>query len=352
MARVLDAKFRTIGIDKEALDQQVGDKKEATAVEKERDAAFAQMANYYDDQLALQQQAANSIRRDLNQTVEEFRHDNQLKHTRKEWDINRPDGKQIDGPARMGDDDPRAGPSSMQKFDGEDLSAGDRKAAQLEQSRIWWEEQAAQKAAMKAAEKESDMAYGELARYQDLVQQDAKSQETQLRRDMNRATLDINQRLAEERKLREAQERDSTLAANMAEMDAVFNSPLMSEDPALAASAQSAYRVRKDHYKGMSDAEKKAILDTQLAQMEENKARRAAKEQEEAMYARGQLDVKRALDEQARRVEDFRKTQMDRASDVLKKQMAEKEARDKANADLYRNKIAPDFFQQFGTSHR
>jgi hypothetical protein len=38
MARVLDAKFRTIGIDKEALDQQVGDKKEATAVEKERDA--------------------------------------------------------------------------------------------------------------------------------------------------------------------------------------------------------------------------------------------------------------------------------------------------------------------------
>lgn len=244
MARVLDAKFRTIGIDKEALDQQVGDKKEATAVEKERDAAFAQMANYYDDQLALQQQAANSIRRDLNQTVEEFRHDNQLKHTRKEWDINRPDGKQIDGPARMGDDDPRAGPSSMQKFDGEDLSAGDRKAAQLEQSRIWWEEQAAQKAAMKAAEKESDMAYGELARYQDLVQQDAKSQETQLRRDMNRATLDINQRLAEERKLREAQERDSTLAANMAEMDAVFNSPLMSEDPALAASALGVPRAQ------------------------------------------------------------------------------------------------------------
>lgn len=46
----------------------------------------------------------------------------QLKHTRREWDINRPDGLKIDDPARVGDDDPRLGASSMQRFDGEDLS--------------------------------------------------------------------------------------------------------------------------------------------------------------------------------------------------------------------------------------
>ena len=46
----------------------------------------------------------------------------QLKHTRKEWDINRPDYKQIDSAARVGDDDPRIGTASMQKFEGEDLS--------------------------------------------------------------------------------------------------------------------------------------------------------------------------------------------------------------------------------------
>lgn len=58
------------------------------------------------------------------------------------------------------------------------------------------------------------------------------------------------------------------LAANLAEIDATLNSPLMTEDPNAAASALSPYRVRKDHYKGMTDTERRAVLATQLAQME------------------------------------------------------------------------------------
>lgn len=46
----------------------------------------------------------------------------QLKFTRREWDMNRPDAKAIDLPARVGDGDGRAGPSSLQQFDGEDLT--------------------------------------------------------------------------------------------------------------------------------------------------------------------------------------------------------------------------------------
>ncbi len=93
-------------------------------------------------------------------------HAPQLKHTRKEWDINRPDRSMIDDPARVGDDDPRLGASSMQKFDGEDLSAADRKREQMAQAKGWWEEQAAHKAALRAAQKEAELAYGELMRYQ------------------------------------------------------------------------------------------------------------------------------------------------------------------------------------------
>jgi len=36
------------------------------------------------------------------------------------------------------------------------------------------------------------------------------------------------------------------------------------------------HRVRKDHYKGMSEAEKQAVLATQLAQVEERKAKQVA----------------------------------------------------------------------------
>jgi hypothetical protein len=37
---------------------------------------------------------------------------------------------------------------------------------QLEQSKAWWEEQAAQKAAVRAAQQEAEQAYAELTRFQ------------------------------------------------------------------------------------------------------------------------------------------------------------------------------------------
>lgn len=42
------------------------------------------------------------------------------------------------------------------------------------------------------------------------------------------------------------------------------------------ACSEHIHRVRKDHFKGMSEAEKQAVLATQLAQVEERKAKQAA----------------------------------------------------------------------------
>ncbi len=102
----------------------------------------------------------------------------------------------------------------------------------------------------------------------------------------------------------------------------------------------------------MSEAERKAILATQLAQMEERKARLAAAAAADAAYARTQADILRAMDAQASRVDDFKRQQLAKAADVLRAQREEKAARDKAQSELYANAIAPEFFEQFGTSHR
>ncbi|GFR41104.1 hypothetical protein Agub_g1749 [Astrephomene gubernaculifera] len=352
LKRVLDAKWRTIGVDKDALDRQVKEKQDREQADKDRDEAFARLTQYFNDQLTLMQNEADQIRQAYNRDTEAFRQQQQLKHTRREWDINRPDAKQLDLPARVGDDDPRLGPSSLQKFDGEDLTAGDRKDAQIQQCVDWWAEQTAIKEAVTAAEREAELAHAELVKYQDMLQQAAKSEEDAVRRELNRATADYNKRQAEEKKLREIAARQAELAANMAEMEATITSSFMTEDPNMAASALSPFRVRKDHYKGMTETERKAILDAQLAQMEEKKARRAQEQLENMMYARTQHDIQRALQEQAQRVEEFRKAQLDRATDILKKQAAEKQDRDKHLSTLYRNAIAPEFFTQFGTSHR
>jgi len=53
----------------------------------------------------------------------------QGKATTREWDLARPDARKLDVPARLGDDDPRCGAASLQKFAGEDLTVSPGVAA-------------------------------------------------------------------------------------------------------------------------------------------------------------------------------------------------------------------------------
>ena len=58
---------------------------------------------------------------------------------------------------RVGDNDARCGPSSIQKFDGEDLAAAERSQAQHQQCYDWWAAQLAQHEAQKAAQAEATL---------------------------------------------------------------------------------------------------------------------------------------------------------------------------------------------------
>ena len=55
---------------------------------------------------------------ELNRAVNEFRMLHQQPDSRREFDLYDPDYLKKDKPARVGDDDPRCGISSLQKFDG------------------------------------------------------------------------------------------------------------------------------------------------------------------------------------------------------------------------------------------
>ena len=82
----------------------------------------------------LQKRQENDLR-ELNKSVNEFRQKHQCPEDRREFDIYDPDGKKKDKPARVSDDDPRCGISSMQKFLGEDLNETARRKLQQEQLR-------------------------------------------------------------------------------------------------------------------------------------------------------------------------------------------------------------------------
>ena len=69
----------------------------------------------------LQKRQEEDIRA-LARAENEFRALHQQPSSRREFDLYDPDALKKDKPARVHDDDPRCGISSLQKFDGEDLN--------------------------------------------------------------------------------------------------------------------------------------------------------------------------------------------------------------------------------------
>eukprot|EP00961_Rhodomonas_salina_P197655 2667258-Rhodomonas_salina.1 len=75
---------------------------------------------------------------------------------RKEWDLNDPHALRKEQPARVGDQDPLIGPSSLQKFSGEDLDYGNRTRKQQQQQATWVVEQMMERQAQIDNEREME----------------------------------------------------------------------------------------------------------------------------------------------------------------------------------------------------
>lgn len=87
-------------------------------------------------------------------------------------------------------------------------------------------------------------------------------------------------------------------------------------------------------------------------QVEELKAKRRAAVAAEAQWARTAQDTDAAVRERQRAADDFRKQQAAAQLAFQQQQVEAKQARDAALNETYANKVAPEFFSQFGTSHR
>ncbi|VDL59907.1 unnamed protein product [Hymenolepis diminuta] len=79
--------------------------------------------------------------RKLNRAINEYRLQHQQPISRREFDLNDPDALKKELPARISDDDPRCGVSSLQKFVGEDLTKKSRDKLQQQQMSTWFDKQ-------------------------------------------------------------------------------------------------------------------------------------------------------------------------------------------------------------------
>jgi len=352
-SRIFNARVRTVGVDLNALESQVAERKWMEEQERRRSQAFAaDMVRNDKVCMLLKKRQENDIR-ELNKSINVFRQKFQNPESRREFDIYDPDGLKKDKPARVSDDDPRCGVSSLQKFLGEDLNEKARRKLQQEQLREWTKQQTREKAQEEANSNQAKRLHDLKAMEMDQRAMELAMAEQQCRDAINMATKDYNVALMRERKAKEDADKRQEQEDNFTEISNHVFGDMLTENPAVAQSAFGTHRVITDRWKGMSPAELNSIRQTQQEQVDEAKRLR---EEEEKRYREwdnqrvAQAKQALVLEKQAERLQkDLNKQQ---AAENLRLANEQKAQLEYINKELYTNPPTAAYFMQFNTSSR
>lgn len=352
-SRIFNARVRTIGIDLNALNEQVQDRTRREVEEERRHNAFAADMTRNDKITVLLQKRQEHDMRELNKAVNEFRQSYQQPYDRREFDLNDPDSLKKDKPARVSDDDPRCGVASLQKFVGEDLNGKAREKLQQEQAREWIKQQTNEKDQALANQKYADHLYDLKAREMDQRACELASAEADCRRAINMATKDMNQALARERKAKEDVDKQQEQDDNFTEISNSVFGDMLTENPDVAQSAFGPHRVITDRWKGMSPAQLAEIRRIQQAQMEEKERLKQEEEEQEKEYNRLRLTQAKAGIIAERGIERKKKEIEKDQADENRRLAAEQRAKmDYLDKEVYTNPPTAAYFMQYNTTSR
>ena len=350
--RFLNAKTRTLGVDVAALDRQVAEKRARKEAERAAEMSYAeeqrQIRRVLEMNLLEERKQQQQDRMEVAQVVQVQRDPTLTR----EWDLNNPNALKNEQPPRVGDFDPRCGPSSLQQFSGEDLNKGDRIKMQQMQLKDWTQQAISVKVGKKRAEAELEQEYAaQIAAVVNLTEQIEQKDNEQ--KDMENKEYAIrNQQLAELRRHNKEVFRQTEENKRIAELKYKKADPFLNEHRTTGISMFGRGRVRPDHWKGMTTSQLQEIFEIQKAQAAaklEEKKRQQQQDYEYAQYEKAvyNLTQQANLQEQEAAREDQYVVRQEQA-----KQIAEKHARDAFIRQERAGKITDDFFKAFGASHR
>ncbi|XP_029463868.1 RIB43A-like with coiled-coils protein 1 [Rhinatrema bivittatum] len=352
-SRIFNAKVRTIGVDVEALGQQVVERKEMEETEKARNDTFDAQRVECDKVVQMMEERERQHRRDVHQAMGEFWERLQQPNTRREFDLYDPDGLRKDRPARLCDGDPRCGPASLQKFQGEDLNEKTRKKKQQELTHQWLTEQRDEKNKILKQTKYADNLYDKK-----MVELDERAilldrMENECRKAVRMATDNFNSAqaadLVRQRQLEKEKDNDDSFA----EIHNHLTGDILTENPAAATSYFQQHRVITDRWKGMSPEQLQDIRRTQQQQQQEKQRLREEERQRDMEWETQRRLMARAamvLEEQEKDLNKQLRQNMDVYNQQLsREQKAQLEYLDK---EVYVNNPTAHYYTQFNTSSR
>ncbi|GBG31469.1 RIB43A-like with coiled-coils protein 1 [Hondaea fermentalgiana] len=341
-SRLLNPKVRLTGRDESALQRQIREKEAQKQREKDDDRAYAAyLQNVHDtlkEEELRREEAERQHKLDTLTLWQQEAARKQEQHAQELQEYHRIE-KHI-------------GPSSAQKFDGEDVGVEERRRLQQRQMRRWAQEQAEARERAREEERLQEEQYAENMRvveqHVDEVEKAARAIEAQRMQEVQ----EYNLLLAKSRTEREAYERKMAQAREERELKRLEEIRQHHENA--YQSALAPHRVRPDHFCGLEQERLEEIRATQQEQIRERQARLAREQEEERAYARQQAALAQLANhvsfaDQERRREEERATLQTQL-----RQAEEKRARDAAYRHEQKTErgVNDDFFAAFGRSHR
>jgi hypothetical protein len=350
--RFFDVKARSIGIDKKFLDMQLEEKRLAKEAAKNVEDEHAQSAIMC-DQIAMvcEHEKAQQLRAKQKECVE-YSLKNLHKEGRREFALSDPNHLKNDCPARIGDDDPRCGPASIQKFAGEviqyDRTVNKKTYQNLQKD--WLLEQMAEKQAIQQAQKDAQKSHDDQVIMANHVRGVMESHIASTKRANKKAESDHNLSLA-------AEQRDlaKTKLGKLAEEEAahvsnVMNNPMLNESSGGQMGTDG--RLIRSNFKGMTQQDKHDVYHYNAMQMQHKRNIKRAEKEEEARHAQAIADgvaVMGSIEHHKAILEVQRRRMMESENSVIAQAQRNMQQQLKAT---YSNQVDHDYFNKFNASAR
>jgi hypothetical protein len=336
--RFLDARKRIIGVDVEALDAQVAEKRQL------------QSDNFDEDVLErLKAQEIDRILEEAKQEELQMRAYQQAE-IKRSWEDAIKLRSAIKATPEPYLDPAKAGPSAAQNFAGSDPSRGERARNQKTQMRNWVQEQINEKAEIAAREKASADSYAQMLKMVEQIRDASDKEEAEMKDYLRKSVKESNNLLIAAKQNRQdiSDAEWNTLTREQKANAASIN---LRENEQIAMDA-SGRITRRDAFRGYTDAQKRRIIQENEALLQRKREEQASGNRDEDIWVQQMRIQTQAMEVAQYAEQQMRESETKLNLEVLKQQIALQQKR-RADGKVSRfGSVTSGFFDQFGTSCR
>ncbi|XP_007228416.3 RIB43A-like with coiled-coils protein 2 [Astyanax mexicanus] len=340
--RVFNAKLRTIGVDKEALELQVKERRD-------KEQAEARALKEYVDKLIRSDQTACVLEhrqkkdeRLLEEAIVQFRSRFQHPSSRREFDLNDSEFLKKQDGVRI-----------LPGLAGEDLASRDRAQRQREQLRDWSIQQQQELEQTEEQQKQEDLQYDQSRVALDSRAVELQKMEEEHKRANTIAIKNFNLALAAERSEQRERQRREEEENNQVEILNQLQGELLNESIEQSSRVPGRPRLRRDCYKGMTPQQLLHYSNYQKQQAEDRRRVRLEQQEEDLQQDRERLASARAallLERQQARISKELRRSLDNTNALLAQ--AQHAQRKHLEKEVFINVPNERYFSQFNTSSR